>query len=343
MSITRTSEILAAVDNLLEVHDEWERDEKTPVQPTEAFEMAVDHVVAVADGDIPSHCRDLCMAVAKLGVEWEKYKNGARTKDYRPIGSFWESFRNVIATRAVAEPREYPRPEPVRTLLEQKVTYGQIARHIWGHAGKGPFLTAGGQVQIDKLMEERDEPGKHTKGWIHPESIQRQRDAERALQRRLGAVANKESHDSKTIEKATVVELLKEGQYPDVIARVKGVSIEGVLEEAKRYGIKPNVRPNLAATRGLHDPEITSNDSDAFQGLNSVNPIETALAHALPEDDGQIIDDADEETDQESDESLIQSLNDGTRGTAEIIAEGKSRGRKWSQKTVKEALSPANT
>ncbi len=350
----RTEQLLTAVDNLLRVHDDWEADETAPVQPTAAFEIAIGEAIAVGDeGDIPAQCRDLCVALQRLGVEWEKFVNGLRTPDHRPIASFWGAFRDVIHSRAHSETKELKQPEPVSLLIEQKVPHNQIGRHIWGFQGKGPFINSLGQVDSTKILEEAKEPGKYTKGWVHPEQIARQRDSQRELSRRLGNASRREQVNAKVVEKASIVEMLKEGQYPDVIARVKNVSLEAVLEEARVYSISPAVRPNLAAERSSRElPTVPAGIGDAIANFDPMSGVDLTSA-VDPEDEAASVDEfGAKELDQDDAvtnlgtpvvnevplDDLIRSLNDGHRGTAEIVAAVRESGRDVTFQQVKAAI-----
>ena len=332
---TRTDEILSAVDSLFKVHDAWEADDSSPVQPSEAFESAIIEAVAVADkGDTPAQCRELCVSLARLGLEWNDYAKGTkRTRDHRPIGSFWGAYRNVVTCRAGASTYEPKQPEPVFMLLEQKGPYHQIALHIWGHKGQGPFVTAAGQPDIAKIHEEGKEPGKYTKHWTHPEQLALAAGRKSELSRRLNAATAREGADTPTVEKASVEEMLREGQYPDVIANVKGVTLDDVLSSAKRLGVVPNERPNLASLRAPQEPGIFGASDTASQPTGVKESLESDAG-----DDGE-----DEDQDSEADDGpsiaeQIVSLNDGVRGKPEILAEMKSRGHDVTFKQIGYAL-----
>lgn len=317
--MSRITEILQAVDQLLKVHDDWEADDTAPVQPTEAFEQAIITAIETGDnGDVPAQCREICQALARLRVEWDAYAAGhARTADHRPIGRFWGAFRNLINCRAGAETYTPKQPEPVWMLIEQKVTYHQIAFHIWGHRGQGPFITASGQPDIEKILDEAKNPGKWTKDWIHPDQLAIANHRQGELKRRLSAVSVREDVPQ-TVEKASIEDMLREGQYPDVIARVKHTTLEEVMAVAKKHGLTPNERPNLAAMRAPQEPSLPGAD---------------AIERAASSDD-EIDDSDDEELDLDNEpeaagqslESVILALNDGTRGNAEIRAALAERG-----------------
>ena len=333
--MSRVQQILDSVDHFLQTHKEWEEDETSPVVPTIAFESSIKQMIDTCDfGDVPSSCRDLCLAVSRLAIEWDAYENalpGKRTGDHRPVGSFWGALRNVMTCRAHATPVAIKQPESVASLLEQKVPLRQIAFYIWGHAGKGPFITDAGQVDEAKLRDEAANPGKHTSGWIHPEQLDRQSEAQRALQTRLGVVSARENTDA-PVDKASIAELLNEQQYPDVIARVKRVSLDVVLEEAKRLGITPNVRPNLASERSWREPSLPGATEQP-----SAKPVPS-------DDDDDVNDDGAEILEQhQSDEEMILALNDGTRGAAEIVAEMKKDGRDISYQKVTSVIKKAKT
>lgn len=320
----RSKDIINSVDNLLRVHDEWEADDSAPIQPTEAFEQAITEAISVSEnGDVPSQCRELCESMSRLSIEWDAYSSGVkRTPDYRPVGSFWGAFRNVIHCRAGATPITPNQPEPMFLLMEQKVTYSQIAFHIWGHQGKGPFVTDSGQPDIVKIHEEAKEPGKHTAGWVHPEQQAAFSERQQQLSRRLSSVSNRENSDSPQHDPATIESLLREGQYPDVIAKVKGVTLSDVLSVASRAGIKPSERPNFASMRAPHEPMIPGGETDP-----------SSSSH---EDESES--DGDEPTENIDDQ--IRELNDGTRGKAEIVAEMKSRGIEVTFRDVEKVIKP---
>lgn len=315
MTDERVKQILDSIDDLKNAHDAWENDTEAPVYLTAPVELAADRAVFTCEsGDIPAQCRDLVTAMGRFAIEWGDYKNGIkRTPDHRPLGSFWAAYSAVVLARSHADEFIIKRSEPVFVLYEQKVTENQIAKQMWGAFNKatgkweGPFVSPDGQVDCLKLREECKEPGKYTKDWIHPEQRERMAERKRLLAHTLGTLQARENADTKTVEKATVVEMLKEGQYPDVIARVKGVALDYVMDEAKHAGITPAIRPNLAAMRAPSELPTTIESSSS--PLPDVEVLET------DESDTDL-----EMATRPAVEEYIRSLNDGTRGNPEIAA-----------------------
>jgi hypothetical protein len=245
-AVDRTEQIVAAVDHLIQVHDDWEADEKAPIVPTEAFELALTAAVETCDGgDTPIQCRELVTAVSRLGFEWNEYVDGKMDRQQRPVGSFWAAFRGMLTARQIASVSAPKRIEPVAELVAQKVSYHQIAFHIYGHNGKGPFVSAAGQPDVAKILQEAQTPGSVIPpDWVHPADAERRRQEVAALHRRLTSVARRDADKPEPYrDKASVEQLLREGQYPDVIASVKGVGLDEVLATAEQLGITPNVRP----------------------------------------------------------------------------------------------------
>ncbi len=327
----RTKQILFAVDTMLTTHDTWENDPTSPAQPTEALELAIENAISVGEnGDIPSECRDLCLALSKLGFEWDEYRSGRRqTADFRPLPHFWGAFRSVMNARELAEPVAMKRPEPVKNLRQQGVTYNQIAFHIWGYKNEGPFITPAKQPDIAKIEDEVANPGKHTADWIHPEQVIRQRDRQRELSRRLSQVSHRETKDERTPEKATILQMLGENQYPDVIAKVKGVTVEEVLKVAQENKITPNVRPNLASMRAPQEPQLPA------ERLNVATFDEESETTATNVDEFGAI-----EEPQKTEAELVAELNDGKRGVAEIVSAMKEQGREVTYEAVQKLMSP---
>lgn len=262
---SRTDAILSATDTLIRVHDDWENDEKSPLQPSEAFETALIAAVETAEnGDTPMQCRELVTALSRLGFEWSEYADGKMDRRRCPVGSFWAAFRAVLNAREGATPPARQRLEPVAELLAQGVTYHQIAHHIYGHHGRGPFLNRAGQPDVTLILQERDKPGSVIgDDWVHPADAAAQKTASVEMKRRLTAIKRRdEDRPEVTIDPATIEQLLREGQYPDVIARVKGTTLEAVLAEAQRLGIRPNERPDLSNRSANYDPHPTFTPDD---------------------------------------------------------------------------------
>lgn len=264
----RTQDILTAVDHLITVHNEWESDPKSPPVPTLAFEEALVAAVQMCDsGDTPAQCREIVTQMNRLREEWNKYASGTMLLGARPIPAFWAAFRAVVHARSGAIRHVARRPEPVSVLLEQKVSYQQIAFHIYGDRGQGPFVDAAGQPDIVLIHKEAKEPGSVIKpDWVHPAEQRRNASSGEALTRNVERLRTIDSEGSRFVpDPASIEQLLREGQYAPVIARVKGVTVEEVYAVAERMGIAAAEAPNLAATRAPQEPQLTDEQNRALQ------------------------------------------------------------------------------
>lgn len=279
----RRDQILAAVDRMIDIHEKWVDDDEAPNLPTEAVADAIDHaVVACARGDIPADCRRLTASMGAFAERWAAYKTGDET-DGRdgPTRDCWRAFEEVVVQRkgaVVRPPRVY---ESVRQLRDQKVSDAQIALIY-----KGLFHDSHGRVRSDLIDLEFATPGAIVpKDWIHPDELARVAEETAALD---GQIATLRRHGEATvIDKASVEELLREGAFPEQVARVKGITLDDVLEIARRNEIRPNEMPNLAASRGPYDPELTPERALSAQPLTPSTPPE-----AVDDDGGDTLEDA---------------------------------------------------
>lgn len=289
--MSRKTDILAAVDTLKRVHDDWEADDQSPVQPTAELERAINATIRTCElGDVPFECRELVQAVDRMGKEWRLYEAGQRTPDYRPVPAFWEALRGVWRARAGSSRPKARRPEPVSVLIAQKVSYQQIAQRIYGWFNakldrfEGPLLDENGNPDLELIHKEEKEPGAVVpRDWIHPSERERVAEEEQAAQSSLDP---SERHGSiRTEDPASVEELLRQGAFPAQIARVKGISVNDVLAIADDLKITPAVMPNLAAMRAPHEPELTPEQDASLQPgwrAGSAGPLEDSD----DEDDG---------------------------------------------------------
>lgn len=267
MADSRRDEILGSVENLVAEHDRWAADPHMEL-PTRALEDAVEAVVETcATGDVPHDCRDVVAAAARLGVVWEAYRNGDRAQGGHPRSEVWSRMADVFhCLRGVAAHR--PRTiEPVSLLFEQLKDFAgrdlQIAR-MYGHRielrdGKskwvGPFFDDREVPRGDLIRQEAEKPGSVIPaGWIHPSEEARVREANAADAARIARTTERAAEPAE--DPASVEELLREGQYPDVIARVKRTTEAAVRTEAAEKGIVPNERPNLRAVRSDHEQPV---------------------------------------------------------------------------------------
>lgn len=189
MSVNRRDQLLNAVDHLVRVHDEWENDPQAPVYPTARFEAAVNQLREDLErDDVPRNCLELANAINHFLNEWDQYATGYSKAGGVPHASFWKAYRFLIAEREgirIAAPK---RPLPVKMLLSQGVSHNQIALHIYGHNGEGPFIQDG-QIESALILKEAEDPGSVIPAdWIHPSERERLRIERESLDTRLGYI-----------------------------------------------------------------------------------------------------------------------------------------------------------
>lgn len=195
---SRLTEILAATDELIRVHNAWESDAAAPIYPTADFERAVEHCIeALRRGDIPQPCLQLANALNEFDVQWQLYANGNHRSDGTPYSDFWAAFRAVLDARHIAHPQPPKYVEPVAQLRAQGVSDRQIAHHIYGHNGTGPFLD-NGQIRSDLIDQEARDPGSvlGAERWIHPSERERQQRAQVSHAETLAAVDERYLQDA---------------------------------------------------------------------------------------------------------------------------------------------------
>lgn len=245
----RKSVIINAVAELKRTHDAWENDSEAPRVPTAALEAAIETAIDVcAVGDIPGDCRQLVNAMGLVAREWQRFKDGAMTADFRPLPSFWGELGAVFSLLKGAQAAPRKTREPVHVLLAQGVSEYQITHPMHGwfnpetERWEGPLLDEYGNTDFAKLYKERDKPGSVIpEDWIHPAEAARMAEEEKASRGHLLAA----SQPAPTEDPATIEELLRQGAFPEQVARVKRVPIEEVREVARQCGITPNEMVDL--------------------------------------------------------------------------------------------------
>lgn len=274
----RREAILAAVDTLIRVHDEWEADPKSPVVPTERFEKAVNLCVSIcAAGEIPAECRQLVAAVAVLGREWQDYSTGRQDNEFRPLGSFWDAFRAVKGARKGSQKLEPRKVEPVAILIQQGVSPKQIAYFIYGDNGVGPFVGPRGEVLHDLIDKERLNPGSVIpKDWVHPAELAAMQAQEADLETQLQNFTQEIEVDG--TDPASIEDMLREGAFINQICRAKGVTREEVIHVANHLQIQARDPENLTTLRAPHEPKITPEQDAALQPRSQPEREAAALA-----------------------------------------------------------------
>jgi hypothetical protein len=248
------SGILEAVDNVIKVHDAWVADDSTGRHniPPRELEEAFEQLFRVAGtADMPASQRVLFKSVEAFQKQWDAYTNGQAKANAEPFPQFWDALRAVFHERTVSFEMKPKRPESVATLRRQKVSDSQIANHIYGWRGEGPFLDHG-RVMPELIDKEEREPGSVVPAdWVHPTELQRLRDYHIAVDHRLASLSKLAEEPQKPRE--TVEGMLREGANIEQICKCCGVTEEQVRKVGEVLGIEPKFRENVASMRGTHD------------------------------------------------------------------------------------------
>lgn len=264
--------IIEAVDNLTLIHDVWAAEDRkgrySDVLPGE-FEHAAEELFdRTRMSDVPAPMRGLVKAIEGFEVEWGAYAAGNWDREGVPKPQLWRSLREVFHQRTLAEELKPKMPESVKLLRAQKVPDHQIANHIYGYKGVGPFLGPNGQILHDLIDQEAEKA--HSvipEGWIPEQEKDRLKMHHIQTENRLKTLEDLSRPATKPAE--TVEGLLREKQYPDVIAKLCNVTVEQVHKIAEVLGIEISFRPNLAAERAPHEPPIAP---EAAAALDNQTP-----------------------------------------------------------------------
>jgi predicted outer membrane protein len=213
--------------------------------------------------------------------------------------------------------------------------YGEydIESDIW----RGPFFSRTGIANQSLIDKEASAPGSVLGENYQPQS-------HKVKTARIKAAAMKQlaslqaglfrPEGGKVPEKASVLDLLQDGQFPDVIARVKGVTVAEVVRVATENGVKVEYRDSvldrasleassdpMAEARGYQKPRFDeAEDFDDYDDDPGDVPVDPAEPDEL---DPMDIDTAPQVTEKMTSEELtefaLQMLSDDDEVTAHDI------------------------
>lgn len=255
---------LAAVDQFLAVYNHWASDTEAPQQPSLEFETSITKMFTVCCySDVPNRCRNLNRYVEPLFDRWQEYAGGQSDAHGNPPAAFWKAINDVVSARQQARQVQPKRREPVKMLIEQKVTYEQIACHIYGYRGHGPLMTDG-RPDLDKIAQEAASPGSVIPfGWVHPEDKALMEGIDAPLPRRRTMEAPQEK---RAWSNEQVAAYLKEGATNiEQVVNVSGRTVEEIELIANGHGVKLSHIENLGSVRSAHEPTY---DQDATTMLS---------------------------------------------------------------------------
>ena len=329
--VNRVGEILKSVDEMIRRIEAWMKDPQGgPVVPP-GVQLVIENAAMVCGtGDIPESCRELAtVAVPRFAEEFRGYEarehGKYRAENGAPGPGFWAAAKAVASARAGSEGPMRERVEPVAVLLRQGVSHDQIAFHIYGRRGAGPFVQSNGTADVMLIEKEAATPGSVVpEDWVPDWQKQALDERKAVLASRLKAFDSLQTA-KKYDDPATVEELLRDGAFVQQIEKVKNVSRAEVLAVAAKAGLA------------------------AVDGPGYHPGVEEMSRNEVPKDD--VTDDTEDRVRSRA-ISLYTSSN-GTKGAAEIAAELRQEGFEihtnsvsalighWKKKAAKSAEVPA--
>lgn len=273
MATNRTAKQMAEM--FIQTHDAWV---DSPFELlTDDYEQTLKACVdEFKTADLPSEMRDLNDAVIELGVRYEAYEDYVTKRQPMPRQEFWaavQSLKDAVAGQEIVYQRT---PEPVSMLLEQGVSYNQIAQQIYGHNGEGPFLT-NGVTNTALILKECKAPGSVVGDWVHPNERNRVTAARNDESKRIERLAVK-ANVNIPVGRETFEELFQQGVPVVQIADIKQCSIEQVMQEAKKF-------PGMKVVTALNTNAIAPHEPmPSPERLRSVEPMDNPTTSMLDEE-----------------------------------------------------------
>ena len=325
----RIKEVREAIQTITDAHESWS------LSDVEFFPQSLEMAISaglnvVLNGDIPAELMALFAKCVALGDLWAKVLEGDEglvSVDGMPTRPFWDALRDVQKLMEKQESIERNGIEPVADLLaamkDNPHRHEQVARMYGKYDSNkdrwsGPFFLPGGSVDVRLIEKEAAEPGSVVPAGYNPlaERQQKQReDGISALEkvRRKLAEASGRPVDR---DPATVEQLLREGQFPDVIASVKGVTEKHVRQLAASLGIAIKERDEILndAFAGMiaDDAERKNPKTDDFSGVApspvNLDLLETGMEIDLEDSNEADSDELSDFSVDEPDESLETKL-----------------------------------
>ncbi|MCH9838237.1 hypothetical protein K0U83_21420 [bacterium] len=283
---TRTDEITDVLNGLCDEHEKFQKGDTA--YPGETFDLAVTDVdLVIHSGDWPKQTIGVCKKVGAFLESWNRYRGGAWNRDYSPKNEVWSTLREVIEEFELVKTPVTRTIEPVHILLEQMKDYAarykQIAKmYGWRvetrpgqYKWAGPFFDGNG-VEVTGLIEQEGKtPGSVIpEGWRPDDEVERETRRSKEVRNRLSNARKRLDSAAKAheVDPASIEDLLFEGQFPDVIAKVKKVPLADVHATAGNLGIEPNSRDNAEPwvdprKTGKVAPNATAGGGEGIQSI----------------------------------------------------------------------------
>lgn len=263
----RIIEIRNVVDQFLRRLVEWAQEKSINVMPDRVANQLKDTATILGQSEIPESCRSVATAVSRVAEEFRGYEHRehgkVRPESGSPGGGFWAACIELANCRSGIDEPLVEVLEPVSTLLKQNVSHEQIARHIYGRNGVGPFMQASGVPNVAAIEKEAAQPGSMLgENWVPPWHQERI-DREKAKLAEMIKVLSRHRDNRRYDDPGTVESMLRDGCFVQQIEQGKGVTRTEVLKVAREIGVEakdgPGYRPQ-ATVPDDPDDDLASDD-----------------------------------------------------------------------------------
>jgi hypothetical protein len=169
------------------------------------------------------------LAFDLVAAEYRKFLNRASQEDpfLPPSGTeeFWKAYEWLVKAHEVVR---LPKPPSVKDLRDnQKVSVNQIAL-IYG------WMDEDNEPDTDKVLDEYEKPGTHTKVWVHPSTKRRLQADKEQWANRIGprgpVFLSSPSDDPTRSKPPTLDDMIRQGCPPKQISNVHGISEAEAME-----------------------------------------------------------------------------------------------------------------
>jgi hypothetical protein len=358
-----TEDLVSAVKVLDQLWTRWE--DSGVDQMPEYLRDAINVVCTITCSDFPTDKRliSLFLACVKLAEEWQTVLED--TEDRPPKKTFFTAVENVLSHLEAINVSE---EAPIRSVASLLKEYGNapqrwnwIARDFGQYNAdtdewSGPFYGRNGIIRQDLIEKEAEKPGSVLPADFQTldQSAKNARAKSEALRRLAQLQTGLFRGDDLSIrETASVLDMLQEGQFPDVIARVKGIPLSKVIAEADLHGIPVASRDDVlndAAKASFSRPmdeargyELESEFDPVFDDDDADDDAEMATEPAVESDPYQIDDATEPEklSRDELDNFVMQYVSENPEATAiEILqASAAETGKVCTPQAVRASLS----
>lgn len=275
---SRETEIKSSLKTMIDARRRWSQSDDNffPAWLEDAISAALNMVL---NGDVPLSCIKVHAACVRLADSWGLIVTEGEGLDQKtgiPGRPFWVLFDAVEALMKNMEVSKNRHLRPVKELLEEYKNdggrkwlyiardYGWLDKSGEDHVWKGPFFK-NGNVDQYSIEKEAREPGSVVPAGWHPEDENEKNrknviaDSGSALARIRQHLKSQGKVQDTPEDPATIEELLRQGQFVSVIARVKKVSEEEVRAVADRMKIATLSKEDLfqkAQVEGATDDQI---------------------------------------------------------------------------------------